>query len=230
MRGALAVSTTRACQRDCANLKLFSLIVKMFFSYFLRLWGVAKEGGRHPGRPRAGVAAGRGNPGQEGGGQGGGANERVSGEASSSPLLLLLSTFPPLLLLMSGVSFLFFIFLHRPPSVCVCLPHVFVSVCDTSSRSADNRPLACARGYCRRDSGHVIYTPDASFALGFVFFKYASKGSWAALCAKTAHCNFLVHWCLSAVGGAVSPEDSWTANQSALWVTGAPPTEYEAIR
>lgn len=37
MRGALAVSTTRACQRDCANLKLFSLIVKMFLSYFLRL-------------------------------------------------------------------------------------------------------------------------------------------------------------------------------------------------
>lgn len=31
MRGALAVSTTRACQRDCANQKLFSLIIKMFF-------------------------------------------------------------------------------------------------------------------------------------------------------------------------------------------------------
>lgn len=138
MRGALAVSTTRACQRDCANLKLFSLIVKMFFSYFLRLWGVAKEGGRHPGRPGAGVAAGRGNPGQEGGDQGGGANERVSGEASSlpPPLLLLLSTFPPLLLLMSGVSFLFFIFLHRPPSLCVFVCHLSLFLCVTRAPAA----------------------------------------------------------------------------------------------
>ena len=58
-----------------------------FFSFFnckcLRLWSISKERGGHPRWPSTGVAALRGNPGQEGRNQGGRVHERVSGETLS---------------------------------------------------------------------------------------------------------------------------------------------------
>lgn len=143
---SLAVSTTQACQR------VFLKSVTKCFCPSVRLRSVAKEGGRHPGRPGAGVAAGRGNPGQEGGDQGGGANERVSGEPS------LLSTFPPPLFVVDVGTFFFLSVTYG-----------------TSPSSADNLPLECAGGDCRRDSGHVIYITDMSHAFFFSFFEYKHK-------------------------------------------------------
>lgn len=62
----------------------------MVFVFFynckrLRLRSFSKEGGGHPRRSGAGVAARRGNPGQESRNQGGRVHERVSGETSLFP-------------------------------------------------------------------------------------------------------------------------------------------------
>lgn len=70
-----------------------------------RLRDFTQEGGRHPRRPRAGVAACRGDAGQEGGNEGGGADEWMSGGAlrpfpSFSFLLL------PFLLFLFSLCFL----------------------------------------------------------------------------------------------------------------------------
>lgn len=51
-----------------------------------RLWSLSKERGGHPRRSCVGVAARRGNPGQEGRNQGRRANERMSGETLSLSL------------------------------------------------------------------------------------------------------------------------------------------------
>lgn len=134
------------------------LIVIVSFS---RLRSFSKEGGGHPRRSCAGVAARRGNPGQEGRNQGRRANERVSGETRLS--LSSLSHFLSLsfqdfvvfsvscsccFLPMSGCLSLSFFCLYYPlclcffVCLCLCLSR---SVCfggDTGSRGSDNSLLA----------------------------------------------------------------------------------------
>lgn len=99
------------------------LIVIVSFS---RLWSLPKEGGGHPRRSRVGVAARRGNPGQEGRNQGRRAYERVSGEtlvSLSSLLSLSLSLISPLLFFLScSCCFL-------PTSGCLSLSSVCVTLC-----------------------------------------------------------------------------------------------------
>lgn len=61
------------------------LLGLFFYCKRLRLWSFSKERGRHPRWSSPGVAARRGNPGQESRNQGGRVHERVSGETFSPP-------------------------------------------------------------------------------------------------------------------------------------------------
>lgn len=92
------------------DLRCFLMIIVSFS----RLWSFSKEGGGHPRRACAGVAARRGNPGQEGRNQGRRANERVSGETP----FLTPSSFP------SGLCSMFspcFLLIFCSLSLCICL-------------------------------------------------------------------------------------------------------------
>lgn len=106
----LSVSA-RLCDRRCF------LMVNVSFS---RLRSLSKERGGHPRRSCPGVAARRGNPGQEGRNQGRRANERVSGETLSLSVslfsTLLFSVFS---LSTSGCLYLFLSVLY-PLCLCVC--------------------------------------------------------------------------------------------------------------
>lgn len=101
----------------------------------LRLRSLSKERGGHPRWSGSGVAARRGNPGQESRNQGGRVHERVSGETSWSLRPLLICLRHPLLLSVSG----------------------FVSLCcgggggGAGSRSANHVLLALHVGVCACD-------------------------------------------------------------------------------
>lgn len=95
------------------------LIVIVSFS---RLRGFSKEGGGHPRWSRVGVAARRGNPGQEGRNQGRRANERVSGET-------LVSLSSPSLSLSSVLCCYSYVRLSLTLFICLVLPSVFVFLC-----------------------------------------------------------------------------------------------------
>lgn len=169
------------CQHDpgvsawlCQSDAVFLQWVKKCCCDSVRLRSVAKERGWHPGRPGAGVAAGRGNPGQEGGDQGGGANERVSGEPS------LLSTYLPylcccccwcwqlLLLLWVFVCHLW----HEPQQRWQPLPEVHWWLLPQGFRS------------CDLHHGHE-----------FFFLYINKKEALLVFLAKTARCNFLADAC-----------------------------------
>lgn len=123
------------------------LIVNTLFS---RLRSFSKERGGHPRRSCVGVAARRGNPGQEGRNQGRRANERVSGGAFSFSV----SLFSTLLFFVScSCCFLpmcqaVYLFLSVCITLCVCVSlsvTAFVSLCfggDMGSRGSDNFLLA----------------------------------------------------------------------------------------
>lgn len=116
---------------------------------FSRLRSISKERGGHPRRSCVGVAARRGNPGQEGRNQGRRANERVSGEVS---LFFPLSVqhFAVLCVFLCLFSFYVWLsisfYLSVSPSVCVSLSvTAFVCLCfggGTGSCGSDNFLLA----------------------------------------------------------------------------------------
>lgn len=105
----LSVSA-RLCDRRCF------LMVNVSFS---RLRSLSKERGGHPRRSCPGVAARRGNPGQEGRNQGRRANERVSGETLSFSVSLFSALlFSVFFLSASGCLCLF---LSVRFTLCVCV-------------------------------------------------------------------------------------------------------------
>lgn len=205
MRGALAVSTTRACQRDCANQKLFSLIIKMFFpissDYEASL---KKEGGIPDGPVLESLLAGE-------------TLDKKVETKEEEPMSECQVRPPPRrrrrhCYCCSALSHLCCCWCREFPSsfssfcialrVCVSLSVTCLCFCVWHELPQRWQPPPGVRSWLLPQGFRSCdLHPGHKFCFRFCFFKYAYKGSWAALCTKTAHCNFLVHWCLSAVGG-----------------------------
>lgn len=219
------------------------LIVIVSFS---RLWGFSKEGGGYPRRSCVGVAARRGDPGQEGRNQGRRANERVSGETLVSlSSLFALSVFSSLLFSVScSYCQNFFLFLSVCGTLCVCVSlsvSAFVSlgVCfggDTGSRGSDNSLLApsvCVLVIvcdCTAASLGVLQGFGSRVLQANLVNNYL-KDIWGKSIHRFALChplNSMLHSVISEqkriahLAGVfhqlevAAPEFRWTANQSAV--------------